>query len=70
MVDPEYEDDGTLYLRIAETATEIAYAALQCERFGAEERPPESGQRNDMVLAKEIEDLRRLRTEFVEGQDE
>jgi hypothetical protein len=32
--------------------------------------PPESGQRNDVVLAEEFEDLRRLRAEFVEGQDE
>lgn len=57
MVDPDYEDVGSAYVRIAEEAGEVVQAAMKCERFGPGARHPDGGPCNEEALRDEMADL-------------
>lgn len=57
MVDPEYENEGSVYARIAEEAGEVVQAAMKCERFGPDGQHPDGGPTNDEQLKAEMSDL-------------
>lgn len=66
MSDPEFEHVGSIYVCIAEEASEVIKEAMKCERFGGDNSHPDREETNDEALAREFEDLRRRFIEFKE----
>lgn len=58
MTDPLYANEGSVYVRIAEEASEVAKAALKAERFGGARSHPERNRPNLLEVLDEFEDLR------------
>lgn len=57
MTDPEFDDVGSVFVRIAEEAGEVVQEAMKCERFGPNGQHPDGGPRNEERLRKEMADL-------------